>query len=76
MTTDRPLRIGMVGLGRMGANLTARLLLDGHEVVATDLDAEAVERASSAGAVGAMTAIRTAGGMASRARFWFSPIVT
>jgi 6-phosphogluconate dehydrogenase len=53
MTTDRPMRIGMVGLGRMGANLTLRLLRDGHEVVATDLSAEAVSEAAGAGAMGA-----------------------
>ena len=53
MATDRPMRIGMVGLGRMGANLTARLLRDGHEVVATDLDPAAVAGVVSHGAIGA-----------------------
>jgi 6-phosphogluconate dehydrogenase len=53
MATERPLRIGMVGLGRMGSNLTARLLADGHEVVATDLDPAAVARAGDGGAIGA-----------------------
>ena len=27
------MQLGMVGLGRMGANLTRRLMRDGHEVV-------------------------------------------
>ncbi|WP_438488247.1 NAD(P)-binding domain-containing protein [Streptomyces sp. S186] len=29
MTTDRPMRIGMIGLGRMGANLVRRLMRAG-----------------------------------------------
>ncbi|HXF98642.1 MAG TPA: decarboxylating 6-phosphogluconate dehydrogenase [Gaiellaceae bacterium] len=47
------MEIGMVGLGRMGAGMTRRLLGGGHRVVATDLSAEAVAAAASAGAVGA-----------------------
>ena len=35
MTTDRPLQLGMIGLGRMGANLSRRLMRDGHEVSST-----------------------------------------
>ena len=35
------MRIGMIGLGKMGANMTERLLKGGHEVVAYDLSAEA-----------------------------------
>ncbi|MER7003784.1 phosphogluconate dehydrogenase (NAD(+)-dependent, decarboxylating) [Dactylosporangium sp. NPDC000555] len=33
MTTQRPMQIGMVGLGRMGANLVRRLMRDGHRCV-------------------------------------------
>jgi 6-phosphogluconate dehydrogenase len=47
------MRIGMVGLGRMGANMTRRLLRAGHEVVAFDLDAEVVSELVSEGALGA-----------------------
>ena len=47
------MRIGMVGLGRMGAGITSRLVRGGHEVVAHDLDAAAVERAAAQGAIGA-----------------------
>ena len=47
------MRIGMVGLGRMGAGITGRLMAGGHEVVAYDLDAKAVEAAVAEGAVGA-----------------------
>jgi 6-phosphogluconate dehydrogenase len=41
----------MVGLGRMGANMTRRLMRGGHEVVASDLSAENVKRIASEGAI-------------------------
>jgi 6-phosphogluconate dehydrogenase len=47
------MEIGMIGLGRMGANMTERLQTGGHRVVVFDLDRAAVERAASAGAVAA-----------------------
>ena len=47
------MRLGMVGLGRMGANMATRLIQGGHEVVVFDLDPAAVERAAAAGATGA-----------------------
>ena len=45
--------IGMVGLGRMGANMTQRLLDGGHRVVVSDLSADAVAASAKAGAVAA-----------------------
>ena len=42
--------IGMVGLGRMGAGLTRRLLDDGHRVVAFDRSPAAVEAVAADGA--------------------------
>src|SRR4030067_3190488 len=45
------MRIGMVGLGRMGANLTRRLMRHGHEVVVYDVSAEAVRRLEAEGAL-------------------------
>ena len=47
------MQLGMVGLGRMGANMTTRLLKGGHEVVAYDRSADAVARAAKDGAAGA-----------------------
>ncbi|HEX6964711.1 MAG TPA: decarboxylating 6-phosphogluconate dehydrogenase [Gemmatimonadaceae bacterium] len=44
------MKIGMVGLGRMGANMTTRLLKGGHSVVVYDRSAEAVRAAGSGGA--------------------------
>ena len=47
------MQLGMIGLGRMGANMTTRLLQGGHQVVVYDRSAEAVEQASEGGATGA-----------------------
>ena len=44
------MRVAMIGLGKMGGNMTARLLKKGHEVVAFDRSEEAVQRAASLGA--------------------------
>jgi 6-phosphogluconate dehydrogenase len=43
----------MIGLGRMGANMTTRLIRGGHTVVAYDRDAAAVQRSAADGATGA-----------------------
>jgi 6-phosphogluconate dehydrogenase len=45
------MQLGMVGLGRMGANLVRRLMRDGHECVAFDLNEESVKQLESEGAV-------------------------
>ncbi|MGA8593607.1 MAG: decarboxylating 6-phosphogluconate dehydrogenase [Bryobacteraceae bacterium] len=47
------MRIGMIGLGRMGGNMVTRLLGDGHEVVAYTRDPKKVEKAVREGAKGA-----------------------
>jgi 6-phosphogluconate dehydrogenase len=47
------MQLGMIGLGRMGGNMTQRLLRDGHEVVAFDPNAAAVRAAADGGAQGA-----------------------
>lgn len=46
------MRIGMVGLGRMGANMTRRLMQGGHALVVTDLDTDMVAIMQNEGAVG------------------------
>jgi len=47
------MELGMIGLGRMGANMTERLVLGGHRVITYDRSAEAVQRVVDKGAVGA-----------------------
>ncbi len=46
------MQLGMVGLGRMGANLTRRLMRNGHEVVVYDVNANAVHLLEGEGAIG------------------------
>src|SRR5919108_2140591 len=49
------MQLGMIGLGRMGANLVRRLTRDGHECVVYDQNLDAVQLLSGEGAVGAAT---------------------
>jgi 6-phosphogluconate dehydrogenase len=53
VATDKPMQLGMIGLGRMGANLVRRLMRDGHRCVAYDVNAEAVKALEAEGAAGA-----------------------
>ena len=45
------MQLGMIGLGRMGANMTRRLMRGGHTVVVSDLSADAVKSLADEGAV-------------------------
>jgi 6-phosphogluconate dehydrogenase len=47
------MQLGMVGLGRMGANLVRRLLRGGHQCVVFDVNPAPVEQLRAEGAVGA-----------------------
>ncbi len=49
------MQLGMVGLGRMGANMAERLMKAGHSVVAFDRSPDAVARVASIGAAAAST---------------------
>jgi 6-phosphogluconate dehydrogenase len=53
MPTDTPMQLGMIGLGRMGANLVRRLMRDGHRCVAYDRNPDVVKALEAEGAVGA-----------------------
>jgi 6-phosphogluconate dehydrogenase len=53
MSTEHPMQIGMVGLGRMGANLVRRLMRDGHSCVVYDVNKSAVADLVAEGATGA-----------------------
>ena len=50
MATDRPMQLGMVGLGRMGSNLVRRLLHDGHRCVVFDVNDQVVKELAGEGA--------------------------
>ena len=53
MATETPLQLGIVGLGRMGANIARRLLRDGHRVVGYNKSAGPVEALVADGGAGA-----------------------
>ena len=53
MPTDKPMQLGMIGLGRMGANLVRRLMRDGHRCVAYDRTPAVVKQLEADGATGA-----------------------
>jgi 6-phosphogluconate dehydrogenase len=46
------MELGIVGLGRMGANMARRLMKDGHTIVAYDVSADAVKALEDEGATG------------------------
>jgi 6-phosphogluconate dehydrogenase len=49
------MQLGMVGLGRMGANMVRRLMDNGHQCVAYDVFADSVTKLAAEGAIGAST---------------------
>jgi 6-phosphogluconate dehydrogenase len=46
------MQLGMIGLGRMGANMVERLMQAGHQCVVFDSNADAVKRLTAKGAKG------------------------
>jgi 6-phosphogluconate dehydrogenase len=53
MPTDKPMQLGMVGLGRMGSGLVRRLTRDGHHCVGYDRNADVVKSLEGEGIAGA-----------------------
>jgi 6-phosphogluconate dehydrogenase len=49
------MQLGMIGLGRMGANMVRRLMNNGHECVVYDYYADAVKQLEGEGAIGAFS---------------------
>ncbi|KJF15843.1 6-phosphogluconate dehydrogenase, NAD(+)-dependent, decarboxylating [Acidithrix ferrooxidans] len=52
MTTNNPMQIGVVGLGRMGENIVRRLMRDGHRCVVFDMNLDAIKTLEKEGATG------------------------
>ncbi|MEU9886879.1 phosphogluconate dehydrogenase (NAD(+)-dependent, decarboxylating) [Sphaerisporangium sp. NPDC051011] len=67
MASDRAIQLGMVGLGRMGANLVRRLMRDGHDCVVYDVNEDAVKDLQAEGATAA-TSLRDLAGKLDRPR--------
>jgi len=55
MASSEPMQLGMVGLGRMGANLVRRLMRDGHRCVVFDVNPATVKELEAEGATGAVS---------------------
>ena len=55
MAAGTSLQLGMVGLGRMGANLVRRAMRDGHRCVGADVSPDAVKALEAEGMAGAAT---------------------
>jgi 6-phosphogluconate dehydrogenase len=64
------MQLGMVGLGRMGSNLSRRAMRDGHEVVAFDVNPDAVAALAAEGAVGASSLDDLVAGLAPPRTVW------
>ncbi|HTX84444.1 MAG TPA: decarboxylating 6-phosphogluconate dehydrogenase [Streptosporangiaceae bacterium] len=52
MPTDKPMQLGMIGLGRMGANLVRRLMRDGHTCVGYNRTRDVVKQLEKEGMTG------------------------
>jgi 6-phosphogluconate dehydrogenase len=70
MATDNPMQLGMIGLGRMGANLVRRLMRDGHQCVAYDVNADAVKSLEAEGATGTHTLAEFVAGLEKPRSIW------
>lgn len=64
------MQIGVVGLGRMGANIVRRLRRGGHDCVAYDADAAAVGRLAAEGATGAASLADLVGRLTAPRAVW------
>ena len=64
------MQLGMIGLGKMGANMTRRLLLGGHDLMVFDRNPEAVAAATASGAVGTESPEDLAGKLTAPRAVW------
>jgi 6-phosphogluconate dehydrogenase len=64
------MQLGMIGLGRMGANLVRRLMNNGHECVVYDVSADAVKALEGEGAAGGTTLEEFVGKLSKPRAMW------
>src|SRR4051812_30455074 len=64
------MQLGMVGLGRMGANIVRRLMRDGHDCVVYDVNEEPIALLESEGAIGARSLKEFAGKLSAPRAAW------
>jgi 6-phosphogluconate dehydrogenase len=70
MATSQPMQLGMIGLGRMGANIVRRIMRDGHSAVVYDRDPAAVAALVAEGAVGASSLAELVAQMSAPRNVW------
>jgi 6-phosphogluconate dehydrogenase len=63
-------QLGMVGLGRMGANMVRRLMGDGHHCVVYDLNEAPIAELEGEGAVGARSLQELVDGLETPRKIW------
>ncbi len=64
------MQLGMIGLGRMGANMVRRLLAAGHDCVVHDRDIDAIAELAAEGAIGATSLDEFAGALSGPRVVW------
>ncbi|MCG6860045.1 MAG: decarboxylating 6-phosphogluconate dehydrogenase [Chromatiaceae bacterium] len=64
------MQIGMIGLGRMGANMVTRLMRGGHQCVVYDRDVRSVQELADAGATGARDVVDLCAKLATPRAVW------
>ncbi len=64
------MQMGMVGLGKMGANMTRRLMHGGHEMFGLDLDQKAIDALKKDGGKGSTEMSEFIGMMAKPRTVW------
>lgn len=64
------MQLGMIGLGRMGANIVRRLMRDGHECVVFDVNADAVSALAAEGAMPAASIAQLASQLEAPRAIW------
>ncbi len=64
------MQLGMIGLGRMGANMVRRLMADGHDCVVYDLNQLSVKELAREGATGSASLADFAGALAEPRAIW------
>ncbi|MEJ7801063.1 MAG: phosphogluconate dehydrogenase (NAD(+)-dependent, decarboxylating) [Ilumatobacter sp.] len=69
-TTTATMQLGMIGLGRMGANMVRRLMADGHDCVVHDVTAEPIDALAAEGATPAHTLDALVAGLEPPRHIW------
>jgi 6-phosphogluconate dehydrogenase len=70
MATRNPMQLGVVGLGRMGANIVRRLMRDGHSCVVFDVNPDAVTALEKEGATGSGSVAEFIGKLSAPRAVW------